>query len=54
MRPAFVRLVDDDQVKWSAGGKRFGAAFAPGDLAAHQVHTWGDEIRVILARLDAE
>jgi len=50
----FVRLVDYDQVEWRTGGKRFGAALASGELAAEQVHSWGDEVRVILARLDAE
>ena len=49
-----VRLVDDDQVERWHGAEELGAAFASGELAADQVHARCDEVRLILARLDAE
>src|SRR5439155_86480 len=49
-----VRLVDDDKVERRTGGKRFRSAFTPGELTADQIDPRGGEVRVILARLDAE
>ena len=41
-----VRLVDDDQVERWHSAERLGAAFASGELAADQVDTRRDEVRL--------